>query len=100
MADLELTPTGKMRCPRLFQPNTELVRRSLLEGIARQRPDDVVAMVTRARSRGVSYERIAAWLGPRASCPPPLLPLRDRLELLAELEANARNSTPPPEPIF
>jgi len=86
MADLSLQPTAKTRRPALFQPNTELVRRTLLEGVASRSPDDVVAMVARARSRGISYERIAAWLGPRAGCPPQLIPIRERLELLASVE--------------
>lgn len=86
MAKLKLVPTRKICRPKRLEPNTALVRRSLLEGIAANSPHDVVAMVTRARGRGISYERIASWLGPRASCPTQLLPIRERLELLALVE--------------
>ena len=86
MTELTLPPTNRFRRPAMFEDNTGLVRRNLLVGVAARRPDDVVAMVSRARARGISYRDIAAWLGPRVSCPPELHALRDRLELFASLE--------------
>ena len=71
----------------LGEANTRRVKRSLLEGMASRRPDQVVSMVTRARRRGTPYATIAEWLGPRASCPPQLLAIYDRVHLLASVEA-------------
>lgn len=86
MNDLALQPTGKIRRPDLFEPTTALVQRNLRVGVAARRPDTVVAMVSRARARGVSYRRIVEWLGPRASCPAELMAVRERIELLAGIE--------------
>ena len=69
-----------------FEPSTRTVRRGLLEGVARQRPEEVEAMVTALRGRGKSWTEIDAWLGPRASCPRRLVPLRERVALFASLE--------------
>ena len=70
----------------LGEANTRRVKRTLLEGMASRRPDQAVTMVTRARRRGTPYHTIAEWLGPRASCPPQLLAVYDRVQLLASVE--------------
>lgn len=69
-----------------FESNTKTLRRTMLEGVARKSPDQVVVMVTAARSRGKSWGTIRTWFGPRASCPPRLLPILDRVSLLAAIE--------------
>ena len=74
----------------MFEPNTHLLRRAMLEGVARRNPDEVVAMVGRMRGRGHSYRKILRMFGPRPSCPSHLHPLYDRVELFASLEPVTR----------
>lgn len=90
MADMTFEPPTqtpkKLPVRWVDEHNTKRVRRSMLEGVASGRPEQVVAMVTRARTRGTPYATIATWLGPRTSCPPHLHAIYDRVKLLASIE--------------